>query len=101
MNPVFAVSFMEREEHLDRVETPKLTRNFLLGMGGLALVALAGYLSGSKFLGNLMVTVIVLCLLDKYVFVYMIAGFQRSILPRLQNGYGRLVETVVGGSVWR
>jgi multidrug efflux pump len=101
MNPVFAVSFMEREEHLDRVETPKLTRNFLLGMGGLALVALAGYLAGSKFLGNLMVTVIVLCLLDKYVFVYMIAGFQRSILPRFQNGYGRLVEIVVGGSIWR
>jgi multidrug efflux pump subunit AcrB len=101
MNPVFAVSFMEREEHLDRVETPKLTRNFLLGMGGLALVALAGYLAGSKFLGNLMVTVIVLCFLDKYVFVYMIAGFQRSILPRFQDGYARLVEIVVGGSVWR
>jgi multidrug efflux pump subunit AcrB len=101
MNPVFAVSFMEREEHLDRVETPKLTRNFLLGMGGLALVALAGYLSGSTFLGNLMVTVIVLCFLDKYVFVYMIAGFQRSVLPRFQDGYARLVEIVVGGSVWR
>ncbi|MBJ6144280.1 efflux RND transporter permease subunit [Hymenobacter sp. BT559] len=101
MNPVFAVSFMEREEHLDRVETPKLTRNFLLGMGGLALVALAGYLAGSKFLGNLMVTIIVLCFLDKYVFVYMIAGFQRSILPRFQDGYARLVEIVVGGSVWR
>jgi multidrug efflux pump len=101
MNPVFAVSFMQREEHLDRVETPKLTRNFLIGMGGMALVALAGYLSGSKFLGNLMVTVIVLCFLDKFVFVYMIAGFQRSILPRFQNGYGRLVEIVVGGSIWR
>jgi multidrug efflux pump len=101
MNPVFAVTFMEREEHLDRVETPKLTRNFLLGMAGLALVALGGYLAGSKFLGNLMVTVIVLCFLDKFVFVYMIAGFQRSLLPRLQNGYGRLVEIVVGGSIWR
>jgi multidrug efflux pump subunit AcrB len=101
MNPVFAVSFMNREEHLDKVETPKMTRGFLLGMGGLALVALAGYLAGSKFLGNLMITIIVLCFLDKYVFVYMIAGFQRSILPRFQNGYGRLVEIVVGGSIWR
>ncbi|MGI4735134.1 MAG: efflux RND transporter permease subunit [Janthinobacterium lividum] len=101
MNPVFAVTFMQREEHLDKVETPKLTRNFLFGMGGLLLVALGGYLSGSKFLGNLMVTVIVLCLLDKFVFVYLIAGFQRSILPRFQDGYARLVEIVVGGSVWR
>jgi multidrug efflux pump subunit AcrB len=101
MNPVFAVSFMNREEHLDRVETPKMTRGFLIGMGGLALVAVGGYLAGSTFTGNLFLTILVLCLLDKYVFIYMIAGFQRSILPRFQDGYARLVEIVVGGSVWR
>ncbi|MGI4740292.1 MAG: efflux RND transporter permease subunit [Janthinobacterium lividum] len=101
MNPVFAVSFMNRDEHLDHVEKPKMTRGFLIGMGGLLLVAIGGYAAGSKFLGNLMLTVIVLCLLDKYVFVYMIAGFQRSILPRFQNGYARLVELAVGGTVWR
>ena len=101
MNPVFAVTFMQREEHLDRVEKPQLTRNFLLGMGGLALLAVGGYLAGSRFFGNLMVTIIVLCFLDKYVFVYMIAGFQRSVLPRLQNGYARLIEIAVGGRVWR
>ncbi|MGI4869763.1 MAG: efflux RND transporter permease subunit [Janthinobacterium lividum] len=101
MNPVFAVTFMQREEHLDKVETPKLTRNFLLGMGGLLLVAVAGYLAGSKFLGNLMMTIIILCFLDKYVFVYMIAAFQRSILPRFQDGYARVVELAVTGSIWR
>ncbi len=101
MNPVFAVSFMNREEHLDRVETPKMTRGFLIGMGGLALVAVGGYLAGSTFTGNLFLTILVLCLLDKYVFIYMIAGFQRSILPRFQDGYARLVEIVVGGSIWR
>jgi len=101
MNPVFAVSFMNREEHLDKVEKPQLTRGFLLGMGGLLLVAVGGYLAGSTFVGNLMVTIIILCFLDKYVFVYMIAGFQRNLLPRFQNGYGRLVEVVVGGTVWR
>ncbi|RZK25529.1 MAG: efflux RND transporter permease subunit, partial [Hymenobacter sp.] len=101
MNPVFAVSFMQRDEHLDRVEKPKMTRGFLIGMGVLLAIALGGYAAGSKFLGNLMVAVIVLCLLDKYVFVYLIAGFQRSVLPRFQNGYGRLVEIVVSGSIWR
>ena len=35
-------------------------------------------------------SVIALCLLDKYVFVYMIAGFQRSILPRFQDARGLL-----------
>ncbi|NML65635.1 efflux RND transporter permease subunit [Hymenobacter sp. RP-2-7] len=101
MNPVFAVSFMQREEHLDRVERPKLTRGFLIGMGVMLAIALAGYAAGSTFLGNLMLTIIVLCLLDKYVFVYMIAAFQRSVLPRFQNGYARLVELAVGGSTWR
>jgi multidrug efflux pump len=101
MNPVFAVSFMQREEHLDRVEKPQMTRGFAIGMGVLLAIALAGYAAHSTFLGNLMVTIIVLCFLDKYVFVYMIAGFQRSILPRFQNGYGRLVEIVVSGSIWR
>ncbi|MGI4884980.1 MAG: efflux RND transporter permease subunit [Janthinobacterium lividum] len=101
MNPVFAVSFMEREEHLDHVEKPKLTRGFLIGMGVLLLLALGGYATGSKFFGNLMLAVIALCFLDKYVFVYLIAGFQRSLLPRFQNGYARLVELAVGGTVWR
>jgi len=101
MNPVFAVSFMQREEHLDRVEKPQLTRGFLIGMGVLLLIAIIGYVSGSMFLGNLMLTVIAFCFLDKYVFVYMIAGFQRSILPAFQNGYANLVRVVTGGTLWR
>ena len=101
MNPVFAVTFMQREEHLDQAPKPQLTRGFILGMGGLLLLALGGYAAGSKFLGNLMLSIIVLCFLDKYVFVFMIAGFQRQVLPRLQNGYARLIELAVGGRVWR
>ena len=101
MNPVFAVSFMQREEHLDRVEKPQLTRNFLLTTGALGLLAVGGYLSGSTFFGNLMLTVLALIWLDKYVFVYLIAGFQRTVLPALQNGYARLIEIAVGGRVWR
>ncbi|MBC6608583.1 efflux RND transporter permease subunit [Hymenobacter sp. BT188] len=90
MNPVFAVSFMEREDH-HNAERPKLDKNFLIGMGVLLLIALIGYLMGSPFVGNLMITVIVLCFLNKFVFVHMIAGFQTKILPRFQNGYASVV----------
>jgi multidrug efflux pump len=38
-----------------------------------------------------MITVILLCFLDKFVFVKMIAWFQTRALPRFQNGYGSLV----------
>jgi multidrug efflux pump len=101
MNPVFAVSFMQRDEHLDHVDKPKMTKGFAIGLGVMGGIALIGYLAGSTFLGNLMLTIIVLCLLDKYVFVYMIAGFQSKVLPRFQNAYGRLVASAIGGSFWR
>ena len=101
MNPVFAVSFMQRDEHLDHAEKPKLTRNFLLTMGVLLALAGMGYASGSTFFGNLVVTVMAFILLDKFVLVYLIAGFQSNLLPRFQNAYANLVRTVTSGSLWR
>ncbi|QIL76782.1 efflux RND transporter permease subunit [Hymenobacter sp. HDW8] len=95
MNPVFAVSFMEREDHHSG-EKPKLTKNFLIAMGLLLLVAMIGYVAGSPFVGNLTITVIILCFLNKFVFVHMIAGFQTKVLPRFQNGYARLVSWAIG-----
>ncbi|GAB2858028.1 efflux RND transporter permease subunit [Hymenobacter ruber] len=94
MNPVFAVSFMEREEHFeeDLHSKPKLTRNFLIAMGVLLVIAILGYVSHSTFVGNLSITVILLCFLDKFVFVKMIAWFQTRALPRFQNGYAGLVR---------
>lgn len=104
MNPVFAVSFMEREEHLDQgnVITWKQLSKFAKGaigvIGGLAML---GYGINSHFLGNLMLAILAFIFLNNYVLVKLIAGFQRSILPALQNGYARLVEIAVGGSIWR
>ena len=101
MNPVFAVTFMQRDEHLDHADKPKLTRGFIIGMGVMLLIAGVGYAAGSMFTGNLFLTIIVLCILDKFVFVYLIAGFQTKVLPRFQNGYARLVELAIGGTLWR
>ncbi|MBO0358226.1 efflux RND transporter permease subunit [Hymenobacter sp. BT186] len=95
MNPVFAVSFMEREDHHAEDNKPKLTKNFLIAMGVLALIAVIGYVAGSTFVGNLSLTVIVLCFLDKFVFIHMIAGFQTKVLPRFQNGYARIVTWAI------
>ncbi len=93
MNPVFAVSFMEREEHFeeDLHSKPKLTRNFVIAMGVMLVIAVVGYVAHSTFVGNLFITVILLCFLDKFVFVKMIAWFQTRALPRFQNGYASLV----------
>ncbi|MBC8082136.1 MAG: efflux RND transporter permease subunit [Hymenobacter sp.] len=95
MNPVFAVSFMEREDHHAEDRKPKLTRGFLIAMGVLLLIAVIGYGFGSTFTGNLFMTLIVLCVLNKFVFVHLIAGFQTKVLPRFQNGYGGLVNWAI------
>ncbi|MET4074386.1 efflux RND transporter permease subunit [Hymenobacter sp. UYCo722] len=98
MNPVFAVSFMEREEHFeeDMHRRPKLTRNFLIAMGVLLVVAIIGYVAHSTFVGNLAITLILFCFLDKFVFVRMIGWFQTRALPKFQNGYANLVRWSIG-----
>ncbi|MBD2770357.1 efflux RND transporter permease subunit [Hymenobacter sp. BT664] len=96
MNPVFAVSFMEREDHHSEESKPKLTRGFLLAMAGLAIIAVIGYFAGSSFVGNLMLTVILFCFLNVFVFSKMIAWFQTRALPRFQNGYASLVRWAIG-----
>ena len=101
MNPVFAVTFMEREDHYAEDQKPKLTKNFLIAMGVLLIIAIIGYVAGSTFVGNLFVTILLLCVLDKFVFIHLIAGFQTKVLPRFQNGYARVVAAAIGGSLWR
>ncbi|UYZ61889.1 efflux RND transporter permease subunit [Hymenobacter weizhouensis] len=103
INPVFAVSFMEREEHNspEELRKPRWTPGFrrvlflLLGIAGI------GYLAGSMFVGNLFVFLALFAFLDQFVFYRWIAGFQTKVLPRFQNAYASLVSWAVHGSNWR
>ncbi|WP_019946552.1 efflux RND transporter permease subunit [Hymenobacter aerophilus] len=90
MNPVFAVSFMEREDH-HLGEKPQWDRPLSIGIGVMVGIAILGFLLGSTFLGSLMLTLAVLVILNRFVFVHLIAGFQTKVLPRFQHGYARLV----------
>lgn len=102
INPVFAVSFMQREDH-DSHESkrPPLTRTFLGWMGGLLVVAGLGYAFSSPFVGNLTLFLIFFIFLNRYVLNRGIAYFQQRSLPAFQNGYARLVGWAVHGSFWR
>ncbi|OGX85532.1 efflux RND transporter permease subunit [Hymenobacter glacialis] len=110
MNPVFAVSFMQREEHFeeDLHSRPKATKGFIITMAVLvALGVLFNVLALGKtpevgpdgeavgllghFLGNLFLALAAFIALDRYVLVKMIAWFQTRALPRFQNGYAKLV----------
>ncbi|HEX8327502.1 MAG TPA: efflux RND transporter permease subunit [Hymenobacter sp.] len=115
MNPVFAVSFMKREEHFeeDLHSKPKATKGFLITMAVLVglgilfnLTALGakpnvspeGVESGllGHFLGNLFLALAAFIALDRFVLVKMIAWFQTRALPKFQNGYANLVRWAIG-----
>jgi multidrug efflux pump len=99
INPVFAVSFMEREEHFDE-PVGKPSRNMLIGVGVVAALGLAGHLAGSSFFGNLMLFLAAFVMLNHYVFSRGIKFFQTRTLPAFQNGYASVV-TWVTGPWWR
>ncbi|MBF9142762.1 efflux RND transporter permease subunit [Hymenobacter properus] len=115
MNPVFAVSFMSRDEHFeeDLHSKPKATRGFLIAIGVLVALGILfnvmamgktpevspeGVTTGllGHFLGNLCLALAGFIILDKYVLVKMIAWFQTRALPKFQNGYASLVRWAIG-----
>jgi len=115
MNPVFAVSFMQREEHFeeDLHSKPKLTRGFVItmvvlvalgilfnvtAMGSTPEVGADGKAVGllGHFLGNICLALAAFIALDKFVLVKMIAWFQTKALPKFQNGYANLVRWAIG-----
>ncbi|TGD78352.1 efflux RND transporter permease subunit [Hymenobacter wooponensis] len=115
MNPVFAVSFMEREEHFeeDLHSKPKLTRGLTIAVGVLVVLGILfnvlafgatpevgpeGQTSGlmGHFIGNICLALAGFILLDKFVLVKMIAWFQTRALPKFQNGYASLVRWAIG-----
>jgi multidrug efflux pump subunit AcrB len=115
MNPVFAVSFMEREEHFeeDLHSKPKLSKGLKIAVGVLVVLGILfnvlafgatpevgpeGQTSGlmGHFIGNICLALAGFILLDKFVLVKMIAWFQTRALPRFQNGYASLVRWAIG-----
>ncbi|MCR5887772.1 efflux RND transporter permease subunit [Hymenobacter sp. J193] len=126
MNPVFAVSFMEREDHHAEHSKPRVTRNLLIwtaalvGLGVLFnLVGIGGHTSAAEgaaalaagtetpgffkehghFIGNLLLTVAALIWLNMFVFNKGIAWFQTKALPRFMDGYASLVRWAIGHPV--
>lgn len=96
MNPVFAVDFMNHEEHGKKSKTAIFRSPALwiaLGVGILLDI------SGSTFLGNLLIFFVLVVLLNKFVLEGLIRRFQHSFLPWLMNHYESLLRWALKG--WR
>ncbi len=95
INPVFAVSFMRKDENKE--VSPKARRTFWMVTGAAFLVALVSYLAGWYGTANLIMLGIVLVLLNKYVLTGMIHRFQEKTLPRFMRAYEKLLRWMLVG----
>lgn len=95
MNPVFAVDFMNHEEHekkkSDIFKKPALWVALVVG----TILDITGY----TFIGNLLIFIVLLVILNTYVLDGMIKAFQHRVLPWIMGHYETLLRWALKG--WR
>jgi multidrug efflux pump subunit AcrB len=95
INPVFAVDFMDKEDHDPNKPLPKKSikrKTIIFG-----IVAILGYLAGGIGLGNLIVLFYLIFVLHHFVLADMIFKFQNHGWPKVQNKYSKLVAWSLTG----
>ena len=97
MNPVFAVDFMNHP-----AEEGEKSRMAIFKKPGFWIAVVFGILldlAKLTFLGNLLLTLVVLAILNVFVFDRMIHGFQNRVLPWIMGHYESLLRWALKG--WR
>jgi len=93
INPVFAVDFMK--PHFDgEHDHPKFDRKVKRAMIYLLIATVVGYLINFG-IGNFMVLIIALYLLNHFVLLKVIDRFQKNAWPRFQQWYAKWLEKAV------
>jgi len=93
INPVFAVDFM-KPHHEGEHDNPKFTRPVIVTVIVFAVLAAFSYLINVG-IGNLVVFVTFLYLLNHFVLLRVIDAFQKKLWPRFQNWYAKWLERAV------
>ncbi|HEX5153804.1 MAG TPA: efflux RND transporter permease subunit [Parafilimonas sp.] len=94
MNPVFAVDFMNREEGR------KEPRSAIFRKPSFWIFVLLGILLdvfGATFAGNILLTILVLIVLNRYIFEDLIHAFQNRALPWIMSHYENLLRWALKG----
>ena len=95
INPVFAVSFMK--PHKENDQHRNIDRRFIITCVIYIAIAIFSYVSGSKGIGNFIVLMFILFLLNKFVMTSVLNRFQTHTWPSVQNAYGRMMRTFMKG----
>ena len=99
-NPVFAVSFMKPEGA--EYEEPKKGLFKKWWFWTAIIFALLLHLAGSHGIANFLLFLMLLTILNRFLFRDIIHSFQTKLLPRLMNNYEQLLRWVLKGyrPVW-
>ncbi|MCX6324057.1 MAG: efflux RND transporter permease subunit [Sphingobacteriales bacterium] len=99
-NPVFAVSFMKPEGREYEEKKSTIFRKWWFWTGIIAGVIL--HLLGSHGFANFLLFMMILAVLNRYLFKNIIHVFQERILPGLMNRYEKMLRWILKGyrPVW-
>jgi multidrug efflux pump len=98
INPVFAVAFMKRDHDSKNDHVSKYKKTFIvLGILALLSYVFSGGNSTGIGMGNFFLFTILLLLAIHYAINPMIHRFQDGFLPKLRNGYTRLIKAALLG----
>jgi multidrug efflux pump subunit AcrB len=98
INPVFAVSFMKRSSDEEKQKARlKFSSKNILVIAAAVVLAVVFYATGKMLPANLLAFGIILYFLSKFVIRFLIAKFQSYVLPRMKNGYSKILTFLLGG----
>jgi len=99
-NPVFAVSFMKPEGEEYEEDKKLLFKKWWFWTGIITGVIL--HLLGSHGFGNFLLIMMLLAVMNRYIFRIIIHKFQKNLLPSLMNRYEKLLRWILKGKrpVW-
>ncbi|GEP89509.1 Multidrug efflux pump subunit AcrB [Chitinophaga terrae (ex Kim and Jung 2007)] len=98
INPVFAVDFMDQHEGEEHAK-PKFDKKFKILTAVFALIALIGYANGSMGVGNFVVFVYLMILLERFWLGGVARRFQTKFWPKVQERYKQILKWCLIG--WR
>ncbi|MDB5141519.1 MAG: efflux transporter permease subunit [Mucilaginibacter sp.] len=98
MNPVFAVDFM-KPHHEGEHDNPRFDKKVIRALAVIGGMAVLGYLINVG-LGNFMIVVAILYLLNHFLLLRIIDRFQKNAWPRFQHWYARRLEKAVQSPWW-
>ncbi len=99
INPVFAVQFMKpHQDDNDPAVRAKKNKGLKIASVVFGAIALIFYLSGNFGMGNFILFLLLLVILNRFVFTKVIEKFQNKTWPSIQDSYARLLTRALKGN---